>query len=112
MEGFTEIIQKESREVLDLFDTLKENSNNAQKECIKDIQRTVDKAGITCDEPSFEDFMAKAIEHMKRADDMYYDVVMLKDNGKIDTEKECQTALDKAINVLQQAKKFSELVGF
>tara|TARA_R110000851_G_scaffold107744_1_gene228226 strand:+ start:3763 stop:4041 length:279 start_codon:yes stop_codon:yes gene_type:complete len=84
-------------------------SHVALLKTIKSIKET---AGITKDEESFEDFMIKATEHMKRADLMYYNVVMLSEVKGLDDEKECQDALDKAIIVLQQAKLYAKEVGF
>lgn len=61
---------------------------------------------------SFDDFMGKAQEHMKRSADMYYNCVKETPEQGIDEEKECQDALDRAIKVLQLAKQFAEKYGF
>lgn len=61
---------------------------------------------------SFEDFIEKATEHMKKADAMYYNCVMYDRVKDIDEDKECQDALDKAIVVLQQAKIYATKFGF
>lgn len=69
-------------------------------------------ADIEESEPTFEHFMVKATVYMERADAMYYNAVMLNEVKDIDEKKELNDALDKAINVLQQAKLFANKVGF
>lgn len=83
------------------------------KKSIKEIVDVVKAAGLPCTgEESFDDFVSKAKGHMEKASEHYHAVVMLKDMGKADHDALCTLEVAKAVNVMQQASKFSTLVGF
>lgn len=79
---------------------------------MSELNELVKKAGITAEEPTFDDFMEKASDCMyKASNEGYYAAVMLDEMPDNDPDKLCQSELDKAIEILQLAKRFTQLTG-
>lgn len=83
----------------------------SQYKTMRDTKDIVDNAGITTEEPTFDDFLDKAKEYMTVAsNDGYYNAVML--NAPVNEEKIINDNIDDAIRVLKLAKRFAKKVGF